>query len=65
MQRVRSRDLPVRPGAQGAREGVPPQLLHLLGVQKAAVDGRGTVRVRRQQVHMQGGLLGGKGANAL
>lgn len=46
-------DLAERPGAQGSQQGVSPELLHLHGVQQAAVHGGGTLRDRREQVRVQ------------
>lgn len=48
-----SRNLSERPRAQGAQQGVPSELLHMHGVQQAAVHGRGTVCHRRKQVCVQ------------
>lgn len=53
MRGLPSGNLPQRPGAQSAQQGVPPELLHLHGVQQAAVHGRGALRDRREQVCVQ------------
>lgn len=50
-------NLAERLGAQSAQQGVPPELLHLHGVQQAAVHGRGALRHRRKQVRVQRRLL--------
>ena len=53
MRGMPSRDLSQRPSAQGAEQGVPPQLLHVHGLQQTAVHGRGALRHRRKQVRVQ------------
>lgn len=56
MQRLWARHIAFGPRQKGPRESVPPQLLHLPCLSEAAVDRRRTLRPRRQQVYLQGGL---------
>lgn len=48
VRRMPPRHLSQWSGAQGAQQGVPSQLLHVHGVQQAAVHGRGTLCHRRK-----------------
>lgn len=46
MQRLRARHLAIRPGPEGEGEGVPPELLHVPRLSKAALYWGGVIRAR-------------------
>lgn len=60
MRRLRPGHITQRPGAESARQSLPSQLFHVSRVPETTVNRRGTLRARRQQIHLQRGLSGGE-----